>query len=427
MRISLTLFCLSLFIYSHGQIKVIKAKSYLDIRAGKLIEPAVLIIENGLIKEINPKIIPDGTEVINLVGKTILPGLMDMHVHLEMNLDPAYNFQTVTENASKRVLRAARNAKLTLMAGFTTVRNMGQTHPSPILIDVAMAEASDNDWIEAPRIVPCGHMLSITGGHGDPSMHGDFAEGVMDLGLENGVANGVDEVTKATRYQIKHGARVIKIMATAGVFSLENTVGAQQFTYEEMRAIVDEARRHEIKVAAHAHGTEGIISAINAGVASIEHGSILDDKAINLMKEKGIYLVPTTALMNLIADSYDKLDKRIVGKAKYITALGQESHTKAFKAGVKVAMGTDAPLVPHGQNALELSAMVLRGMKPIDAIRSSTINAADLLGVNDRGEIKIGLLADLIAVDGNPMEKIDVLQKVIFVMKGGKIYKLTND
>jgi imidazolonepropionase-like amidohydrolase len=424
MRISLTLLLFSLYICSHGQIKVLKAKSYLDIRAGKLIEPAVLLIENGLITEINPRTIPDGAEVIDLGNKTILPGLMDMHVHLEVNLDPGYNFQTVTENASKRVLRAARNAKLTLMSGFTTVRDMGQTHPSTILIDVALSEASESEWIEAPRIIPAGHILSITGGHGDPAMHGGFSEGIMDLGPENGVADGVDEVTKATRYQIKHGARVIKIMATAGVLSLENTVGAQQFTYEEMKAIVDEARRHELKVAAHAHGTEGIISAINAGVASIEHGSILDDKAINLMKEKGVYLVPTTALLDLIAGSYDKLDKRIVEKAKHLLPLSMESHTKAFKAGVKVAMGTDAPLVPHGKNAMELTAMVRRGMKPLEAIRASTINSADLLGVKDRAELKAGLLADLIAVDGNPLDKIEILENVSFVMKGGKIYKL---
>lgn len=423
MRICLTLFCLSLFVCSHGQTKVIKAKSYLDVRAGKLIEPAVLIIEKGLIKEINPKTIPDGAEVIDLGSKTILPGLMDMHVHLEMNLDPGYSFQPVTENASKRVLRAARNAKLTLMAGFTTVRNMGQTHPSPILIDVALSEASDSEWIEAPRIIPSGHMLSITGGHGDPAMHGGFSEGIMDLGPDNGVADGVDEVTKATRYQIKHGARVIKIMATAGVFSLENTIGAQQFTFEEMKAIVDEARRHEVKVAAHAHGTEGIISAVNAGVASIEHGSILDDKAINLMKEKGVYLVATTALMDLLADNYEKLDKRIVEKAKYVTTLGRGSHSKAFRAGVKVAVGTDAPLVPHGKNAMEMTAMVKLGMKPLEAIRASTINAADLLGVQDRGELKVGLLADIIAVDENPLDKIETLEKVSFVMKGGKVYK----
>lgn len=423
MRIFLALFCLTLLLPAHAQIKVIKAKSYLDIRAGRLIEPAVLVIENETIKEINPRTIPDGAEVIDLIGKTILPGLMDMHVHLEMNIDPGYSFLPVTENASKRVLRAARNAKTTLLAGFTTVRDMGQTHPSTILIDVALAEASESDWVEAPRIIPAGHMLSITGGHGDPAMHGGFSEGVMDLGPENGVADGVDEAIKATRYQIKHGARVIKIMATAGVFSLESTVGAQQFTNEEMKAIVDEAGRHEVKVAAHAHGTAGIISAINAGVASIEHGSILDDNAIKLMKDKGVYLVPTTGLMDILADSYDKLDKRIVEKAKYVITLGRESHTKAIKAGVKVAMGTDAPLIPHGKNAMELTAMVRRGMSALESIRTSTINAADLLGVKDRGELKVGLLADIIAVDGNPLEKIESLEKVSFVMKGGKVYK----
>ena len=238
-----------------AQIKVIKAKAYLDVREGKMIEPAVIVVEKGLIKSVNPKTIPDSAEIIDLGDQILLPGLMDMHVHLEINLDPGYSFQPVTENVSDRTLRAARNAKVTLLAGFTTVRDLGQTSPSPILIDVAVSKASDAGWIDAPRIIPCGHMLSITGGHGDPSMHGGFAQGIMDLGPENGVADGIDEVVKATRYQIKYGAKVIKIMATAGVTSLEGSAGAEQYTYAEMKAIVDEAARHGIKVAAHAHGT----------------------------------------------------------------------------------------------------------------------------------------------------------------------------
>ncbi len=406
-----------------AQVKVIKAKAYLDVREGKVIEPAVIVVEKCLIKSVNPKTIPDSAEIIDLGDQILLPGLMDMHVHLEINLDPGYSFQPVTENVSDRTLRAARNAKVTLLAGFTTVRDLGQTSPSPILIDVAVSKASDAGWIDAPRIIPCGHMLSITGGHGDPSMHGGFAQGIMDLGPENGVADGIDEVVKATRYQIKYGAKVIKIMATAGVTSLEGSAGAEQYTYAEMKAIVDEAAMHGVKVAAHAHGTQGIIDAVNAGVASIEHGSMLNDTAIALIKEKGVYLVPTTALTDLISGSYSKMDPRIVEKAKYMTVLAQQSCIKAIKAGVKIAMGTDAPLVPHGKNALEISALVRRGMQPIDAIRAATINAADLLGVNDRGEIKPGLFADIIAIKGNPLNKIELLENVQFVMKGGTVYK----
>lgn len=423
MRTLAVLLLSMLIAYGNAQTTVIKAKSYLDVRTGKIITPATILIEKDIIRMINPASVPDTAVVIDLSNKILLPGLIDMHVHIDMNLDQGYVFQPITENPAKTALRASANAKATLMGGFTTIRNMGQIHQTPMLIDVALSEAAENDWVESPRIIPSGHYLSITGGHGDPVMQGHFAEGIMETGPENGVADGVDEVVKATRYQIRYGAKVIKLMATAGVFSLEGTVGAQQYSFEEMKAIVDEARRHNVKVAAHAHGTEGIIAAVNAGVASIEHGSIQTDSSLALMKKKGVFLVPTTGLMDLIAGSFDKLDPIIVEKAKFIIAKAKESHARAIKAGVKFALGTDAPLLPHGKNAYELTALVKRGMKPIEAIQAGTINAAELLGVNDRGEIKEGLLADIIAVDADPLEKIEVLENVVFVMKGGKVFK----
>lgn len=423
MRVLAGFLLLLVFSHANAQTTVIKAKSYLDVRTGKIMAPATILIEKDIIKSVNPASVPDSATVIDLSDKILLPGLIDMHVHIDMNLERGYEFQPITENPAKTALRASANAKATLMGGFTTVRNMGQIHHTSMLIDVALAEASENDWIESPRIIPSGHYLSITGGHGDPVMQGDFAEDVIVTGIENGVADGVDEVVKATRYQIRYGAKVIKLMATAGVFSLEGTVGAQQYSFEEMKAIVDEARRHNMKVAAHAHGTEGIIAAVNAGVASIEHGSIQTDSSLALMKKKGVFLVPTTGLMDVIAGSFDKLDPVIVEKAKFIIAKAKESHTRAIKAGVKFALGTDAPLLPHGKNAYELTAMVNRGMKPVEAIQAGTINAAELLGVNDRGEIKAGLLADIIAVDADPLEKIAVLENVTFVMKGGKVFK----
>jgi len=404
-----------------AQVKLIKADAYLDVRTGKLVKSASLLVENGLIKSINPKKIPDKAEVIDLSGKILLPGLMDMHVHLDMDFEDNYQYLLVTESTSKNALRGAKNAEKTLLSGFTTIRNIGQVHPSAELIDVALSEASDNDWIVAPRIIACGHMIGITGGHADLSMMGGYAENVIDLGPQNGTADGVDEVLKATRYQIKHGAKGIKIMATAGVMSLEESVGAQQMTREEMETVVQEAKRHNVTVGAHAHGTEGIIAAIKAGVTSIEHGSILNDEAIELMIEKGTYLVPTTGLMEIPLG--EKMNPKLVEKAEYITPLAIKSHEKAIKAGVKIALGTDVPLIPHGRNAMELSALVKRGMTNIEAIRAATINPAEMLNLHDRGEIKQGLLADIIAVDANPLKDIKALENVMFVMKGGKIYK----
>ena len=422
-KILLLLFVATLHLTAQAQTTLLKAKSYVDVRSGKLISPANILIQGGLITTINPKTIPEGTQEINLSDKILLPGLMDMHVHLDMDMEPNYQYTLVNESGSKNTLRGAKNAEKTVLAGFTTVRSMGQAHPSHELIDVALAEASEQGWIIAPHIIPVGHMIGITGGHADLSMMGGFAEGVMDLGPEYGMVNSTDDALKATRYMIKYGAKAIKIMATAGVFSLESSVGAQQLTNEEMKTIVEEAIRHNITVAAHAHGTEGIIAAINAGVTSIEHGSLLNDEAINLMLKKGTYLVPTTGLLDQMPKSYDKMDPRIVKKAKYIIIEADKGHRKAFKAGVKVALGTDAPLIPHGQNALEFTAMVNRGMKPIDALRAATINPAAMLHLTDRGEIKTGLMADIIAVDDNPLKEVKTLEHVVFVMKAGTILK----
>lgn len=405
----------------NSQTVVIKAKAYLNVRTGQLIEPAVILIDDGIIKAINPESIPNETKEINLGEKILLPGLMDMHVHLDMDFMKNHATLMVTESGSKRTLRAVKNAEKTLLAGFTTVRNIGQVHPTIELIDVALSEASDEGWITSPRLIPCGHMIGITGGHADLSMFGGFGEGVMDLSPEYGIADGNDEVLKATRYQIKHGAKAIKIMATSGVTSLEKHVGAQQLTFEEMKTIVDEANRHGITVAAHGHGTEGIIAAIKAGVTSIEHGSFLNDEAISLMKEKGTYLVPTIALQKQI--KLESLPKIIAKKAKEAIAGSTKSYKKAIKANINFALGTDAPLVPHGKNALEFQAMIDVGMKPLDAIQAATINPAKMLDLNDRGEIKEGLLADLIAVDANPVNDIRVLENVKFVMKGGIVYK----
>jgi imidazolonepropionase-like amidohydrolase len=395
------------------QTVVLRAARMLDAQTGRIIQPAVVVIEKDRIKSVNPANVPQG-QVIDLGDVTLLPGFIDMHTHLSFDIEGAWIYRPVTDTAGDYALRGARNARLTLLAGFTTVRDVGSAH----FVDVALMRAIDRDFVPGPRIFPAGHSIGITGGHCDTT---GFTPGVTERGPETGVADGPESALRAVRYQIKHGAKVIKICATAGVLSLEGPVGAQQLSEQEMRTIVEEATRHGLKVAAHAHGTEGIVAAVRAGVASIEHGSMLNDEAIRLMKERGTYLVPTTALTDSIR--LDALPPPIRAKAEYVIPLAKQSLQRAIGAGVKIAFGTDAAVIPHGQNAKEFSALVARGMSPIDAVRAATVNAADLLGVSDRGRIAPGLLADLVAVPGNPLDNIRVLEDVRFVMKGGQIYK----
>lgn len=402
-----------------AEIIVLSAARLLDTRSGAITSNARVIVDGDKIISVGQGAVTPGAREIDLGDVTLMPGLIDTHVHLTAS-SAAFRERVVTENAAEAALRGAESARLTLEAGFTTVRDLAQISPSLALVTAALARAGEEGWIAAPHIVPAGHALSITGGHIDPAMFLGTAEGILDLGPEYGVADGVDEVVKATRYQIKHGARVIKISATAGVMSLEGSVGAQQYTEEEMRAVVEEAARHGIKVAAHAHGTEGIKAAIRAGVASIEHGSMLDDEAISMMKEHGTYLVPTTGLVGQI--DFEMLPPPVRAKAEYVFPLARESLSKAIEAGVKIAMGSDSPLIPHGDNALEIVAMVERGMTPLAAIQASTVDAADLLGTPDRGRIATGLLADIIAVAGNPLEDVNALSDVRFVMKAGRVY-----
>lgn len=403
-----------------AQSKLIKADSYLDVRTGKLISPANLLIENGTIKSINPKALPEGVETIDLSGKILLPGLMDMHVHLDGDFTGSWDY-VYKESASQGTVRAVVNAEKTLMAGFTTIRSIGQLHITPELIDVAVSEASNKGMIAAPRIIPSGHMISINGGHGDISL--GLAEGLVTVGPNDGIINGKYDAIEAVRYQIKHGAKFIKMHATAGVLSMEDAIGAQQLSNEEMKTIVDEASRHHIKVAAHAHGTEGIKEAIKAGVYSIEHGSIIDDEGIQLMKENNVYLVPTRGLATIIEPMIDKMDPVMAGKAKYVMPIAKQNLTKAIKADVKIAFGTDTPIIPHGKNAIEFAALIECGMSTKEAIKTATTNSAEMLGLTDRGEVKEGLLADLIAVDTNPIDDITTLEHVKFVMKDGVVYK----
>jgi len=397
------------------QAIVLRAYRMLDVESGKIIKNAVVVIENGLIKSVGSKDIPKDAQTVDLGNRTLLPGLIDMHTHLCENLVGDWIHRPVKETAADMTLRGTRNARKTLLAGFTTVRDVD----SRFFADVSLMRAVEAGFIEGPWVFPVGHALSITGG---PSDITGFAPGILELGPKEGVADGVDEVIKAVRYQIKHGAKFIKVMATAQVMSSVGLSGAQHYSEEELRAIVEEAKRQGVKVAAHAHGTEGIIAAVRAGVASIEHGSMLNDEAIHLMKEKGTYLVPTVYGWYLL-DDYD-LPPVIQKKVEHVRSFVEASIRAAIRAGVKIAFGTDAGSCPdHGENAGEFATMVELGMSPLEAIRTATINAADLLGVEDRGVIAPGWLADLVAVPGNPLKDINVLKNVQFVMQGGRIIK----
>ena len=398
------------------KIFVIRAARMLDVAKGQIVRPAVVTIEGDHIRSMG-QTSDTGARVIDLGDVTLLPGLMDVHVHLTDDLSGDWVMRPVRETAADEALRGAANANKTLLAGFTTVRNVGAGG----FADVSLMKAIDAGLIQGPRIIPAGHAIGITGGHCDAT---GWAPGVLELGPKEGVADGVDQVVAAARYQIKHGAKVIKVCATAGVFSYDATLGAQQLSDAELRAVVEEASRHGLKVAAHAHGTDGIKAAIRAGVASIEHGSMLDDESIRLMKEKGTYLVPTAYLLTQF--KFEGIPAPIAAKAREAIPLAQESHRKAIAAGVKIAFGTDAAIYPHGDNAREFAVYVGYGMKPIDAIRTATVNAADLLGVIDRGVIARGKLADLIAVPGNPLQDVKMLEKVVWVMKGGVVYKGVN-
>ena len=397
----------------------LRAARVLDVQTGE-------IRENGLVTVDGERIVScDGSgdgELLDLGDVTLIPGLMDMEVNLLMGgKGETAVLSPVQDDPPLRMLRAVGNARRTLRAGFTTVRNLGLfVKTGGYLLDVALSKAIDAGWIDGPRVVPAGHAITPTGGHLDPTMFAAFAPGIMQLTLEEGIANGVDEVRKAVRYQIKHGARLIKVCASGGVMSHTGTAGAQHYSDEELRAIVDEAHRRGLKVAAHTHGADAVRHAVEAGIDCIEHGFLLDDETIKLMAERGTFLVPTTYLIEGMDIS--RAAPELQAKAAEIFPRARTVVSRAVAAGVKIAAGTDAPAIPHGRNAQELIALVDRGMTPLHVLQAATVNAAELLGVADRGRIEQGLLADLVAVPGDPLEDISVLADVRFVMKGGKVY-----
>src|SRR6202034_3672108 len=391
----------------------------LDVHSGKILDAQTIVVSGDRIIAIAPTdatAAQPGDKVIDLGGMTVLPGLIDVHTHLTMNpvFDP---YLELTETNAKDAINGVVNARTTLMAGFTTVRNVGASG----FVDVDLRDAVNAGQVVGPHMQVSGTLIGITGGHWDENLLPIRSHEVGD-----GVADGIAAVQHKVRENIKYGAALIKICATGGVLSKGDDPQASQFTLEEMKAIVADAHRLGRKVAAHAHGAQGILWATEAGVDSIEHGSYIDDAGIAEMKKNGTYLVPTLYLGDWFLENAEKnhVPDFYLAKAKAVMPIARKNIAHAFASGVKVAFGTDAAVYPHGLNAHEFAVMVKLGLTPLQAIQAATVNAADLLGwLGKVGSLEPGAWADIVAVDGNPLQDVTTLERVKFVMKGGEVVK----
>jgi imidazolonepropionase-like amidohydrolase len=396
---------------------VILAGHVLDVKSGRMLDNQQIVIENDKIVSVGARgPAPEGAQVIDLSNATVLPGLIDAHTHLTG--DPKdFGYESLGISSPREALIGAKNAKITLEAGFTTVRNVGAGGFS----DVALRDAINAGDIPGPRMLVSGPPLGITGGHCDENLLAPEFHYSAD-----GVADGVAAVQHRVRENIKYGADLIKICATGGVMSKGDDPNASQYTQEEMRAIVADAHRLGRKVAAHAHGAQGVSWASDAGVDSIEHGHLMDDNSIATLKKNGTYLVPTLYLTEWWAENMDRMKAPDYLKAKMrlVSQSSEKAAQKAIAAGVKIGLGTDAAVYPHGLNAHELAVYVKLGMTPLQAIQTATVNDADLLGWSERiGTLDPNKWADIIAVDSDPTKDVTVLQHVKFVMKGGEVFK----
>jgi imidazolonepropionase-like amidohydrolase len=399
----------------------IHAGKVLDVRTGNYLSDQIIWVEGSRIKAIGKAVdvekeLPAETKRIDLSKETVLPGLIDCHTHLTFT---PYSSGPAGLRISypRQALIGARNARVTLQAGFTTVRNLGAGGYS----DIALRDAINAGDVRGPRMLASGPPLSITGGHADEN----YLAPQFDYSAD-GVADGVDAVMAKVRQNIKYGADVIKFMATGGVLSEGDNPALEQYSPEEMKAIVDTAHGLGRKVAAHAHGALGIKNAVLAGVDSIEHGSYITDEDIQLMKQHGTYLVPTVYLEDWLMQNMQSLGltPNMIEKAKTVLPIARKNLSHAFQSGVKVAFGTDAAVYPHGLNAHEFATMVGMGLTPLQSIQAATVNAADLIGWSDRvGTLEAGKYADIVAVNGDPLADVQVLENVSFVMKGGEVVK----
>lgn len=399
---------------------LIHAGRLIDVERGQVLEQQSIIIRDGRVAEVRAGLVdPKGYAPFHdLRGWTVMPGLIDMHVHVAEQSSPSEYTDGFFINPADRALHATVYLQRTLKAGFTTVRDLG----SPDGLAISLREAVSKGWIRGPRIYAAGKAIGTTGGHADPS-NGLNAELMHDHGPAAGVINGADEARKAVRQRYKEGADLIKITATGGVMSLARNGQNPQFMDDELKSIVETARDYGFAVAVHAHGKEGMLRAVRAGVDSIEHGTYMDDEVMAEMKRRGTWYVPTISAGRFVADKAridGYLPPVVRPKAAAIGAAIQQTFARAWKAGIKIAFGTDAGVGPHGSNAAEFGYMVEAGMPAMEAIRAATLHAAELLRQREQlGSIAPGKLADIVAVQGDPLRDIGLMQKIGFVMKDG--------
>jgi len=396
---------------------VIKAARLLDGRGGAPLAPAMVLVEGDRIRAVAERLdVPAGARLLDLGDATLLPGLIDLHTHLTGAEDVHWEDALVKTTPPEDALAGAQNARITLLAGFTTCRDMGPTWP---YVDVALRNAIERGWVPGPRLAVAGSYVSSTGGAGDARQFSTY----VDVPLVRNLADGPDEIVKAVRTNFKHGADFIKVLATGAVLSKGIDPGAQQYSDEELRAAVTEARRWGRVVAAHAHGTDGIKAAIRAGVRTVDHGSMLDDEAIAMLKASPTYYVPTLYISEVVPNNplvpaAERERSRKIGTRRV------ESFKKALAAGLPIGFATDVPVMPHGQNAKELALRVRLGETPMNAIVAATRLNAEILGWADRvGTVEPGKLADLVAVPGDVLADVSAIERVGFVMKGGVVYR----